>query len=238
MEQISVPVRYYQDYEGGYDYGYETMELPLARCCMLLVDVDGGYSYQSEGVPHPTTEKFIVPALAAARAKGMKVAYVHNDMRLVAGQGNRAQEFWSKTKLPPGRDISSGWTEMADFAPSYLDSVAPRAGEPNFPKWMWSGFRDTFLDQRLRSWGIENLIVVGYSRRACMHYTCAEAVGLNYRVILLRDCSNPPGEIEMPDTLDDSLPEGGWVNRMMLRNFEHLIGYTSTSAEFVAACES
>ena len=45
-----------------------------------------------------------------------------------------------------------------------------------------------------------------------------------------------PSEIEMPDTLDDSLPEGGWVNRMMLRNFEHLIGYTSTSAEFVAAC--
>ena len=31
----------------------------------------------------------------------------------------------------------------------------------------------------------------------------------NYRVILLRDCSNPPGEIEMPDTLDASLPEGG-----------------------------
>jgi len=70
-----------------------------------------------------------------------------------------------------------------------------------------------------------------------MHYTCAEAMGLNYRLILLRDCSNPPGEIEMPDTLDDSLPEGGWVNAMMLRNFEHLIGYTTTSAEFVAACK-
>ena len=238
MAQLNVPVRYYQDYEGGYDYGYETLELELERSCFLLVDVDGGYSYMADGSPHPTTEQFIVPALAAARRRGMKVAYVHNDMRLVAGQGNRAQEFWTKTKLPPGsRDISKGWSDQVDYAPRYLDSVAPREGEPNFPKWMWSGFRDTFLDQRLRSWGVENLFVVGYSRRACMHYTCAEAVGLNYRLILLRDCSNPPGEIEMPDTLDDSLPEGGWVNRMMLRNFEHLIGYTTTSAEFVSACQ-
>lgn len=42
-----------------------------------------------------------------------------------------------------------------------------------------------------------------------MHYTCAEAISLNYRLILLRNCSNRLGKIEMPDTLDDSLPEGG-----------------------------
>ncbi len=236
MTQLNVPVRYYQDFEGGYDYAYETLELALERTCFLLVDVDGGYSVRADGTPHPTTEQFIVPALNAARGLGMKVVYVHNDLRLVAGQGNMAQEFWSKTKLPPGSPPMGEGGSDPDYAPRYLDSVAPREGELNFPKWMWSGFRDTFLDQRLRSWDIQNLIVVGYSRRACMHYTCSEAMGLNYRLVLLRDCSNPPGEIEMPDTLDDSLPEGGWVNRMMLRNFEHLIGYTSTSAEFVAAC--
>ena len=235
MSKIEVPVRYYKDYPEGYDYGYEDLVLPFAECAFLLVDVDGSYSFK-EGKAHPTTEKFIAPALAAARRKGMKVAYVHNDLRLVADPGNVAGEFWSKTKVPEG-NLMDYWTKSPDYKPEYADCVAPREGEPNFPKWMWSGFRDTFLDQRLRSWGTRNLFVVGYSRRACLHYTCAEAMGHNYRVILLRDCSNPPGEIEMPDTLDDSLPEGGWVNRMMLRQFEHLIGYTSTSAEFVEACE-
>ena len=134
-----------------------------------------------------------------------------------------------------GPNALKGWLDAADFKPRYLDCVAPRDGERNFPKWIWSGFHDTFLDQHLRSWGIRPLFVVGYSRRACLHYTCAEAVGRNYRVILLRDCSNAPGEIEMPDTLDHSLPEGGWINRITLRNFEHLIGYTTTSAEFVEA---
>ena len=107
--------------------------------------------------------------------------------------------------------------------------------EPKIPNQSEIGHLIDFLDQHLRSWGIRTLFVVGYSRRACLHYTCAEAVGRNYRVILLRDASNG-AEIEFPDTIDDSLEEGGWLNRIVLRNFEHLIGYTATRDDFVAAC--
>ena len=230
MALLDIPVRYYKDYPGGYDYGYETLSLPLAECTFLLVDVDGTS-------PNPVTENRIAPALEAARNAGLRVAYVHNDLRLVADPGNIVGEFWGKTKNR-GRDGLGPWREAGpDFEPRYLDCVAPREGEPNFPKWIWSGFHDTFLDQHLRSWGTRTLIVVGYSRRACMHYTCAEAVGRNYRVVLLRDASNG-AEIEFPDTIDESIPEGGWLNKVVLRNFEHLIGYTTTSAEFVDACEA
>ena len=70
-----------------------------------------------------------------------------------------------------------------------------------------------------------------------MHYTCAEGVVRYDRVVLLRDASNG-AEIEFPDTIDESIPEGGWLNKIVLRNFEHLIGYTTTSAEFVDACKA
>ena len=230
MAQIAIPIRYYKDFKGGYDYGYEELTLDLPTCAFLLVDVDGRS-------PNPTTENQIAPALAAAREVGLRVAYVHNDLRLVADPGNIVGEVWGKTKMPGGNALE-GWTKRREFAPEYLDCVAPREGERNFPKWIWSGFHDTFLDQHLRAWNTRTLFVVGYSRRACLHYTCAEAVGRNYRVILLRDCSNGPGTIEMPDTLDPSLPEGGWINRITLRNFEHLIGYTTTAAEFIDACRA
>jgi len=231
MAAIEIPIRYYKDHPEVYDYGYEDMELEFEQCAFLVVDVDGA-------APNPTTENFIAPALAAAREVGMLVCYVHNDLRLVADPGNIVGEVWGRTKSAHGGNGIAGWADSQDFKPQYLDCVAPRQGERNFPKWIWSGFHDTFLDQHLRSHGIRTLITVGYSRRACLHYTCAEAVGRNYRVILLRDCSNAPGEIEMPDTLDDSLPEGGWINRITLRNFEHLIGYTSTAAEFIQSCEN
>ena len=230
MNDIKIPIRYYKDYLGAYEYGYETLALSLNTCALLLLDVDGSAA-------NSTTEQYIAPALEAARDVEMRVAYVHNDLRLVADPGNIVGEVWGKTKGNAGNGIGT-WMEMDQFVPTYLPCVKPRQEERNFPKWIWSGFHNTFLDQHLRAWGIQTLFVVGYSRRACLHYTCAEAVGRNYRVILLRDCSNAPGEIEMPDTVDRNLPEGGWVNRITLRNFEHLIGYTSTAAEFIKAMEA
>ena len=226
---IDIPICYYRDYAGAYDYGYETLGLPLDECALLVVDVDGTS-------PNPTTEGMIAPALHAARASGMRVAYVHNDLRLVANPGNIVGEVWAAL-LGISGDALVGWRNNASFEPEYLDRTTA-GGRAQSPQGIWSGFHDTFrskLPAQLR-YG-RTLFAVGYSRRACLHYTCAEAVGRNYRVILLRDCSNAPGEIEMPDTRDDSLPEGGWIQRITLRNFEHSIGYTTTRDEFVAACE-
>lgn len=220
---LNIPIRYYRDYPPYYDYAYETIRLKCAETAFLLVDVDGE-------TPNPTTEDFIAPALAAARTVGLRVAYVHNDLRLVADPGNIVFEVWKRTK---GGDVS-GWLNKPDFKPKYLPCVQPLPGERNFPKWIWSGFHDTFLDQHLRSHGIRTLITVGYSLRACLYGTVIDAVGHNYRVILLRDCVKAP---EQPDTADEGLPEGGWINRIHLRSFEHLIGYTSTMGEFVKACQ-
>ena len=225
---IEIPIRFYRDYEGAYDYGYDKITLPTNECALLAVDIDGTS-------PNTTTENMIAPVLNAARHIGIKVAYIHNDLRLVANPGNILGEIWGRTK-GVGHDGLRSWRSNTNFSPEYLECVAPQEDEPNFPKWIWSGFHNTFLDQYLRSNRVQTIFALGYSRRACLHYTCAEAVGRNYRVILLRDCSNPPGDIEMPDTIDASLPEGGWIQKITMLNFEHLIGYTTTKDQFLKAC--
>jgi ureidoacrylate peracid hydrolase len=149
----------------------------------------------------------------------------------VADEGNIVFEVWGKTP-GGGADSWKHWLEP-DIDLAYEDYLRPLPSERNFPKWVWSGFRDTFLDQHLRAHGIKTLICVGYSLRACFYGTMIDAVYRNYRVVVLRDGVLCP---EMPDTEDDTFPEGGWLNRIMLRQVEHLIGYTSTSAEFIAAC--
>ena len=32
MAELKMPVRYYKDYQGGYDYGYEDLALPFDTC--------------------------------------------------------------------------------------------------------------------------------------------------------------------------------------------------------------
>ncbi len=100
-----------------------------------------------------------------------------------------------------------------------------------------SGFVNTYLDRYLRSYGIETLIVVGFSFKSCLFYTLVSAYEHNYRVIFLRDCTDPPGTNEFSDTVDLSLPEKGWVRLVLTRLIEDHLGYSSTSGEIIAACD-
>src|SRR5262245_43082635 len=109
----------------------------------------------------------------------------------------------------------------------------PLPHEPDFPKRLWSAFHDTMVDYHLRTYRIGTLIMVGFSQRACLYQTCIGAVEHNYRVVMLRDATH---SAEYPDTLAPANPEGGWLRFVMLRNFEDIVGYTSTAAQFVEAC--
>ncbi|MCC7353566.1 MAG: cysteine hydrolase [Anaerolineae bacterium] len=226
MSILSLPVRYYRDYAPHYDYAYETLSLPLERTAFLIVDIDDfGYIPYREH-----TEQHIASPLHAARTAGIRVAYVFNDGN-VASDGNANIEVWGRTK-----GLKRDPAQVGKFRePQYVDSVRPLPEERVFRKWIWSGFHDTFLDQHLRAHDIKTLICVGYSLRACLYGTLIDAVYHNYRVIVLRDAVLAP---EQPDTEDATMPEGGWINRIMIRQVEHLIGYTSTVAEFAAACRA
>jgi nicotinamidase-related amidase len=231
MTMLTIPARWYSGpgyYRGegtrdGYQYG--SLELELARTAFMIVDSDCGPG--NEYVEHG-----IAPALAAARGVAMKVLFIHNDFSLVDEPGSIKREIhgtrWgdksASDRPPPARE---------PLRPNYSPSIQPLAHEPDFPKREWSGFHETHVDYHLRCYDIKNLIAVGFSQRACLYQTVAGAVEHNYRVIMLRDCTF---SAEYPDTVDERLEEKGWLRKIMLRNFEHIIGYTSTSREFIEAC--
>ena len=231
MNTLNLPVRWYGGagyYAGKHDadgHCYDTLQLEAGRTAFLVVDSDCGTG-------NPVVEEAIAPALKAARGAGLRVVFVHNDFSLVDEPGSIKRELhgtrWGNAEAahrpPPARQ---------PLQPTYSPSIAPLEHEPDFAKREWSGFHETHLDYHLRCYDIKTLVAVGFSQRACLYQTLAGAVEHNYRVVMLRDCTQ---SAEYPDTADASLPEGGWLRKIMLRNFEHIVGYTSASAEFVEAC--
>ena len=221
MALLQVPVRWY--YQGQ---NYDILKLELGRTVFMIVDSDCGPGNQY-------VEENIAPALIAARRAGMRVVFIHNDYSLVDEPGSIKREIhgtrWGDdgagSRPPPARE---------SVKPRYSPSIQPLPNEPDFPKRGWSGFFDTHLDYHLRCWGVRSIVAAGFSLRSCLYQTLVGAVERNYRVIMLRDCTSSG---EYPDTIDESLPEGGWLRKIVLRNFEHVVGYTSTSVEFVRACE-
>ena len=223
MANLTLPVRWYSN-----ETQHGELELELERTAFMIVDSDCGTGnrYVEEG---------IAPALAAARTVGMRVVFIHNDFSLVDESGSIKREIhgtrWGDA-LAAARPSPASRTP---YKPNYSPSIQPLPYEPDFPKREWSGFHETHVDYHLRCYDIRTLVAVGFSQRACLYQTLAGAVEHNYRVVMLRDCTH---SAEYPDTVDPNLPEGGWLRKVMMRNFEHIIGYTSTSSDFVAACES
>ena len=232
MTALALPVRWYRGagYYRGQAQGdgnvHGTLDLELERTAFMIVDSDCGSNEQ--------VEEGIAPALAAAREAGLHVIYIHNDFSLCDEPGSIKREIHG-TRWGDAEAAGRGAPPRAPVQPEYSPSIRPLPHEPDFPKREWSGFHETHVDYHLRCHGIQNLIAVGFSQRSCLYFTCAGAVEHNYRVIMLRDCTS---SAEYPDTVDESLEEGGWLRKVMLRNFEHVVGYTSTSAEFAEALEA
>jgi nicotinamidase-related amidase len=164
------------------------------------------------------------------------VFYFHPDADGIGGPRDITRELHGErhhSELPAVFFEKPQWRS---WQPIYPAAIAPLLEEPDFPKASKDGFETTTADYYLKTWGIDTLIAVGFALRSCLYHTCLGARHRNYRVIMLRDCTTPPGSGEFPDTKDASNPEGGWMRLIFLRQFETTIGYTSTSGEFQQAC--
>jgi nicotinamidase-related amidase len=220
---ITLPVRFYRDKPE-----FATLTLEVDKCALMLVDCDGDCGSE----PNAVIRQRIAPALYSARELGMKVIYFHNAAGGEGGPRNISRELHG-TRHGYERLGPPGWKP---YRPDYAPWIAPLGTEPEFQKADRNGFRDTFADQYLKTWGIETVIAVGFSLRSCLYHTCVGAQEHNYRVVTLRDCTDPAGTNEFVDTVDKENPEGGWVRFIFLRMLETNEGYSSTSDEFVRAC--
>jgi len=222
--KIALPVRFTGD--SVERPAFTTLNLEVGRTVFLLVDCDGDCGPLCNGV----IEEHIAPALRAARAVGIKGVFLYGEP-LPDGGFSIAQELHHGRR---GRQPAPATWRPSQ--PTWTESIAPGEDEAIIGKCAQGGFGDSYLDRYLRAWGVENILAAGFSFKSCLFYTIAGAFERNYRVILLRDGTDPPGSNEFPDTVDHSLPEKGWVRLVLTRLIEDHLGYSSTCRELIAAC--
>jgi nicotinamidase-related amidase len=252
MSQLQLPGRFYRLYPPGGFLGHaeEPLALDAASTAFLVVDVYGlGFSPDDES-PHAypsmsstaslETEKDIVvnrirPALEAARRAGLPVIYLNNSApRIAINRSELAltarrccdmdwEEWGSEEGIDP-REYVYGHSAALKFS----KVIEPRPEDYFIRKHAYSGFFQTRLDGLLRNLGIKALVCVGFALDLCLGTTMMDAMNLNYRIVLLRDCTMA---MELPHEVADL----SFTNRMILW-VEYAIGYTSTSESFVGAC--
>ncbi len=221
---IHLPVRFTGDRSREYDY--TTLTLVPQKAALLLIDCDGDCGPDC----NPVIESTISPALSACRAIGIRPVYLYN----VAWPKYSQDMFCEIHHTRRGKTIEPSISNPV--SPSWAKSIKPHQGDLIIGKPGQSAFIGSSLDKSLKACDIDTLIAVGFSFKSCLFHTLFNAFQYNYRVVFLRDGTDPQGTNEFPNTKDEALPEKGWVRMVLTRFIEDHLGYSSTCKEIVREC--
>jgi ureidoacrylate peracid hydrolase len=211
---------------------------------VLVVDMQNDFGakggmFERAGIDITGIQKAVGPtaqAIASARAAGLKIAYLKMGYRpdlsdLGAPDSvNRMRHLrlnvGKSVRAPDGREsrilIRDTWN--TDIVPQ----LAPQADDLIVYKTRFSGFYETDLDAKLKKMDIKHLIVTGCTTSICVDSTVRDAMFRDYSCVLLADCMSEPIGQGLPRSNHDA----------SLLAVEVLLGWVSSSAEFIRALES
>jgi nicotinamidase-related amidase len=145
-----------------------------ARTALVVLNMQNDFVKHGGGLLVPEAQA-TVPAITGlldlARASRMRVVYGQDTHR----QGDPEWEVWPEHC----REGSWGWEIVAE--------LAPRADDTVLRKIRYDAFYGTPLDDLLRLWGVETLIICGTVANICVQYTAASAALRRYAVVIPRD---------------------------------------------------
>jgi len=140
---------------------------------LLVIDPQVDFMPMVEGGPE-TALPAMAELWAAARTAGLPIVVtqeVHRPGRVDFGRELDGDEPIHCVEGTPGVALMPGFH--------------PRAGEHLIQKRRYSAFFMTDLDLLLRGLGVVTVVVCGFLTDVCVHYTCADAHQLDYRVRLV-----------------------------------------------------
>src|SRR6201987_3627450 len=130
------------------------------RTALVVVDMQNDFVREGGGLLVPDAEATI-PAirvlLELARGHGMRVVYSQDTHR----EGDPEWRIWPEH----AREGTWGWEIVEELAPARDDIV--------LPKLRYDAFCGTPLDQLLRQWGVDTLVICGTITNISVHYTAA-----------------------------------------------------------------
>eukprot|EP01105_Mastigella_eilhardi_P000632 TRINITY_DN1074_c0_g1_i1.p3 TRINITY_DN1074_c0_g1~~TRINITY_DN1074_c0_g1_i1.p3 ORF type:complete len:203 (+),score=72.20 TRINITY_DN1074_c0_g1_i1:27-611(+) len=141
-------------------------------CCLLVIDMQQFFGETSASVAAP-----VRACVEACRRAGVRVAFTQHGHEDTARDGGMLAEFWSELVVRG----TPGWR--------LVDGVAPGGDEQVFHKKTYSAFCGTQLQERLREWGVDTLILAGVLTNCCIETTARDAFCRGFRVVVVPDAT-------------------------------------------------
>lgn len=136
--------------------------------------------------------------IEGARRKGMLVIFLRGVEGVEAVLSDAWSELVNQRTDPSQRLLCQEGTWGADF----FSPVVPSDEDIVITKYRYSGFTGTNLDQVLRSKNILTVIITGVITQVCVEATVRAACDLDYRVVVVEDCTATASQEIQKNALD------------------------------------
>ncbi len=124
--------------------------------------------------------------IAGARAARVPVIYIkmtnRSDLESLSPTRLRYQVL--KLHQRPDQIIA----RIGSWGAEILPELSPEPGEQVIEKWRYSAFDGTCLDQLLRSYGIQTVVLCGTTTSVCVESAARDAFAHDYFTVLAADC--------------------------------------------------
>jgi ureidoacrylate peracid hydrolase len=219
------------------------LSFDVATAAVIVVDMQNDFGaeggmFHRAGIDISMIQDAVGPTatvLDAARRSGMPVIYLKMAFRpdLSDAGPTDSPNFLRHLALSAGLTVQTpDGTESRvlirdTWNTNILAELAPEPDDVVIYKHRFSGFFETTLDAELQRRGIRQLIITGATTSICVESTIRDAMFRDYSCVLLADCTGEPIGSDLPRTNHDA----------SLLTIQVLLGWVSTSAEFLRALE-
>ena len=152
----------------------DEVRIDPARTALVVIDMQNDFVQRGGSLLVPDAEATVPTIrrlLELARVRRMRIVYGQDTHR----QGDPEWEMWPEHC----REGTWGWEIVAELAPGVDDTVLRKA--------RYDAFYGTELDDILRQWGVNTLVICGTGANIGVHYTAASAALRRYAVVIPRD---------------------------------------------------
>ena len=228
--------------------------IDLKRAAVIVVDMQNDFGteggmFHRAGFDISSIQAVIDPIarlLDNARRLGVRVVYLkmafESDLSDIGREGSANRDRHLAWGVGQSVHCADGTTSRVLIRDTWntdiVDGLTPEPGDTVVYKNRFSGFVNPELDAHLRSFAVTDLIFVGCTTSVCVESTLRDAMMLDYRCLLLEDCTHEPMGSNFSRTNHDAsvfiIANGfGWVTSSdeLLRDLNQHFALTSDQPE-------
>jgi len=185
--------------------------LDAKRTALLVIDMQNAFVAPGAPIEVPAARAIVAPInrlAAALRARGVPVIWVMHENQ----EGGRDWAGFFDAFVAPGRREQAA---AALVAGSPLQALWPgleaHPQDLRVAKNRYSAFIKGDFQQTLREKGIDTLLIAGTKTNVCCESTARDAMMLDFKVVLLSDCTAALSDDEQRATLENVIQQFGDV---------------------------